>query len=58
MQERDLDLLSFGLAGDVVEGGGYTRVVAVKDGKFTPITDWANPERDTVLAMVAERNKG
>lgn len=40
------------------EGGGYTRVVAVKDGKFTPITDWANPERDTVLAMVAERNKG
>ncbi len=40
------------------EGGGFTRVVAVKDGKFTPITDWANPQRDVVLAMVAERNKG
>lgn len=40
------------------EGGGYTRIVAVKDGKLTPITDWANPQRDTVLALVAERNKG
>jgi branched-chain amino acid transport system substrate-binding protein len=40
------------------EGGGYTRVVAVKDGKLAPITDWANPQRDTVLALVAERNKG
>jgi branched-chain amino acid transport system substrate-binding protein len=40
------------------EGGGFTRVVVVKDGKFTPITDWANPERDKVLAMVAERNRG
>jgi len=39
------------------EGGGYTRIVEVKDGKLTPITDWANPERDKVLAMVAERNK-
>jgi branched-chain amino acid transport system substrate-binding protein len=39
------------------EGGGFTRIVAVKDGKLTPITDWANPERDKVLAMVAERNK-
>lgn len=38
------------------EGGGYTRVVAVKDGKLTPITDWANPERDKVLAMVKARN--
>ena len=40
------------------EGGGFTRIVAVKDGKLTPITDWANPQRETVLAMVAERNKG
>jgi branched-chain amino acid transport system substrate-binding protein len=39
------------------EGGGFTRIVVVKDGKLTPITDWANPERDKVLAMVAERNK-
>ena len=38
------------------EGGGYTRVVAVKDGKLTPLTDWANPERDKVLAMVKARN--
>ena len=35
------------------EGGGYTRVVAVKEGKLTPITDWANPKRDKVLALVA-----
>ena len=40
------------------EGGGFTQVVAVKDGKLTPITDWANPQQDLVLAMVAERNKG
>ena len=40
------------------EGGGYTRVVTVKDGKLMPITDWANPARDKVLAVVAERNKG
>jgi branched-chain amino acid transport system substrate-binding protein len=39
------------------EGGGFTQVVAVKDGKLTPITDWANPERDKVLALVKERNK-
>jgi branched-chain amino acid transport system substrate-binding protein len=40
------------------EGGGFTRVVAVKDGKLTPITDWDNPERDKVLAMVKARNGG
>jgi branched-chain amino acid transport system substrate-binding protein len=40
------------------EGGGFTQIVAVKDGKLSPVTDWANPERDKVLAMVAERNKG
>ena len=40
------------------EGGGFTQVVAVKDGKLTAITDWANPERETVLALVKARNGG
>jgi branched-chain amino acid transport system substrate-binding protein len=40
------------------EGGGFTQVVAVKDGKLTPITDWANPERDKILALVKARNGG
>jgi len=38
------------------EGGGYTQIVAVKDGKLTPITDWVNPARDKVLALVKSRN--
>ena len=40
------------------EGGGFTQVVAVRDGKLVPITDWANPARDTVLALVKARNAG
>jgi branched-chain amino acid transport system substrate-binding protein len=40
------------------EGGGFTQIVAVKDGKLTPVSDWANPARDKVLALVAARNGG
>lgn len=34
------------------EGGGFTRIYQVKDGKLSPVTEWDNPEHDLVTQLV------
>ncbi len=41
------------ISGTDHEGGGFTRVYQVEDGKLTAVTEWDNPEHELVLELVA-----